>query len=168
MYFPYLATDCSCRKFSKTPASSAINVKLPNDHIMAQSHHGSVSYLRYATLSKSFKKISWPYLQTSPFFGTTCWCWLQVPWRQHNLDAHTSTPPRFNCKKMLLLSHVSLISNKPTLCPAKNKPIQLLFSSCQLYLIISTQFPFCKQCLLHDNKTRLSHVLPPCCFFSCP
>ena len=102
------------------------------------SHHGTIppwlcSYLWYATLSKSFKKFSWPYLQTSPFFGTTCWCWLQVPWRQHNLDAHTSTPPRFNCKKMLLLWHVSLISDKPTLCPANNKPIQLSFSACQLY-----------------------------------
>ena len=55
MYFPYLATDCSCRIFQKTPASSAINVKLPNDHIMAQSHHGSIPISDMPPSAKALK-----------------------------------------------------------------------------------------------------------------
>ena len=37
-----MATDSSCSKYPKTATSAAINVKLPNDKIMAQSHHGTV------------------------------------------------------------------------------------------------------------------------------
>ena len=42
MYCPHLATDGSFSKYPKTAPSAAINVKLPNDQIMAQSHHGTV------------------------------------------------------------------------------------------------------------------------------
>ena len=55
MYYPHLATDGSCSKYPKIAPSAAINVKLPNDQIMAQSHHVNVPIPDMPSSAKELK-----------------------------------------------------------------------------------------------------------------
>ena len=104
--------------FQKTASSAAINVKLPKDQVMAQSHHGTMPISDMLSSAQHVKNLPGSFLQTSSFFRTTSRRRLQIPGRQQLHDPNPSLPSKFNFNQMSVFGHVPIIFTQPAFCPA--------------------------------------------------